>query len=211
MENPWLTIANTNAKLSRKTNEALVSKGSSADVRSQAVLKKQLARSEEALAHQAEDALVEIDPEDSLPLPPSSVSFQTTNGKKRKSSQNIESAAVDSAFQDSDDEGVNQGEQSTKAFKQRELVALAFAGDNVIEVSTHLSACNFAYIILAGIQLQQTEGDRGGGPKRNRHHIAWLGAHYFTGKSASKQSHALNRVFGAERVSGSVAASSSRT
>jgi U3 small nucleolar RNA-associated protein 14 len=138
VDNPWLTIANANAKLSRKTNEALVSKGSAADVRSQAALKRQLARSEEALAHQAEDALVEIDLEDSLSFPTASVSSQTMNGKERKPGQNIAGSAVDSAFQDSDDdEDVNRGdngEPSTKAFKQRDLVALAFAGDNVVEV-----------------------------------------------------------------------------
>lgn len=132
VENPWLTIGDASTKLSRKKNEALVSKGSGADIRSQAALKKQLARSAEALAHQAEDAVVEIDLDDPLSLSNAHVSFETTTGKQRIA----EGIAVDSAFQDSDDDDVDRdnGPRSTKVFKQRDLVALAFAGDNVVEV-----------------------------------------------------------------------------
>lgn len=131
-ENPWLTVGNSNTtKLSRKRNETLVSKDSAAHTKSQAALKKQLARSDDALAREADDALVEIDVDQAVVPPPAEI---TTGTLRVEQSSQI--STVDSAFRDSDDEGdeANHQGRNVKAFKQRDLVALAFAGDNVVEV-----------------------------------------------------------------------------
>jgi hypothetical protein len=47
-------------------------------------------------------------------------------------------ATVDAAYIPSDDEGSETDERTPAAFKQRELVAMAFAGDNVVEVRAKL-------------------------------------------------------------------------
>ncbi|KAF8310820.1 Utp14-domain-containing protein [Clavulina sp. PMI_390] len=140
VENPWLTVGSSTAKLSRKRNETLVSKDSGADAKSQAALKKQLARSQDALDREADDALVEIDVDVEagfIPAPAEPEPAPKANAGKSKAKGKKKATVVDGAYQDSDDEmdedAPAQGSNGVKAFKQRDLVALAFAGDNVIE------------------------------------------------------------------------------
>ncbi|KAG8744717.1 hypothetical protein FRC11_013331, partial [Ceratobasidium sp. 423] len=55
-------------------------------------------------------------------------------GSDTGSSQKItKSKTVDAAYVPSDDEASDTDEKAPAAFKQRELVAMAFAGDNVVE------------------------------------------------------------------------------
>jgi len=218
VENPWLAIANKSPRLSRKTNQTLVSKGSAVDVKSQATLKKHLAQSEDALAHRAEDAVVEIDLDNPLSLPAVPGPPEATSAKQRKPNRNIKGTAVDSAFQDSDDEdvGPDNGHQSAKAFKQRDLVALAFAGDNVVEVSDTRTAILSFYCLMhaipEGIQLQQTEGDRGDCAQGNRHHVAWMGVYFVARRIAPILYLCIEfRVLGEEKVLGGATASPNRT
>lgn len=188
--NPWLTVgASSSSKVSKKKNEVLLSKESSAVTKSQAMLKKQLGRTEDAVAREAEDAVVEIDLDNVMTLSTSieaeesgqvaaEVEDASVKGKKAKGKGKVtisEQAKVDSAFRDSDDEGDDVEERAQKggkAFKQRDLVALAFAGDNVVEVSApclygtaptgrNLSFTNSRYVpFLAGVQRSEAAGNR---------------------------------------------------
>ena len=57
--------------------------------------------------------------------------------KKGKGKETALTTVVDPAYRHEDDEGddgVEDPGRRVKAFEQRELVALAFAGDNVVEV-----------------------------------------------------------------------------
>lgn len=128
-ENPWLNVgASGSSKISRKKNTTVLSRDSAAVTKSQAVLKKQLARADDALAREADDAIVEID----VDLASEVIMRDRPTQKGQKV---MKKSAVDAAFDGSDDEDEDAGKASgSAAFKQRDLVALAFAGDNVVEV-----------------------------------------------------------------------------
>ncbi|KDN40574.1 hypothetical protein RSAG8_08046, partial [Rhizoctonia solani AG-8 WAC10335] len=117
--NPWLTAAPSSpGKIARKNNIVQVTK-----------MQKIQAKSEEERARAREDATVEIDMSQALVVP--------DQGKAESNaglSQNtIKAKAVDTAFVPSDDEASDTDDKAPAAFKQRELVAMAFAGDNVVE------------------------------------------------------------------------------
>ncbi|KAF9504662.1 hypothetical protein BS47DRAFT_1386203 [Hydnum rufescens UP504] len=132
IENPWLADPTASAKLSREKNEILVSKKSSLASKSKAAFKKQLARTEDVLTREADDAVVEISLDQAMPI-----DHAKQNKPKQKSKQEgkdktkVVDPVVDPAFRDSDDEGDDAEGEDIKAFEQRDLVALAFAGDNV--------------------------------------------------------------------------------
>jgi U3 small nucleolar RNA-associated protein 14 len=109
--NPWLTGAKQTGR-ARKNNVVIAGKDISAVDRSVAKQKKVKAQNAKHVA--VEDAEVDID------LDPKSL----LAGKK--------SMPLEDGDADSDEEELNK--KGPKAFKQRDLVAQAFAGDNVIEV-----------------------------------------------------------------------------
>ncbi|CAE6478670.1 unnamed protein product [Rhizoctonia solani] len=117
--NPWLAATSSSSgKIARKNNVVQVTK-----------MQKAQARSEEERARAREDATVEIDMSEILVIPD-----QDKADSAAGSSQNtVKVKAVDAAFVPSDDEASDTDEKAPAAFKQRELVAMAFAGDNVVE------------------------------------------------------------------------------
>lgn len=109
--NPWLA-ASSSAGPSRKKNTQVKSDKAS----------RTLAKSAQAREAAMEDERVDIAVD--APVQPS------TNGKKRKG------AAADD---DDDDDGEDEDAMlptGLKGFKQRDLVAEAFAGDNVVQVGS---------------------------------------------------------------------------
>ena len=141
-------------------------------------MRKQLGRTEEAIAREAEDAVVEIDLDNVMTLStdpdadiPAAAKGKNSKDKGKKKVTISEQAKVDSAFRNSDDEGDDVEERAQKkgkAFKQRDLVALAFAGDNVVEVSVQLGPCftsvlttspstfsHLSFLILIGVQRSE--------------------------------------------------------
>ncbi|CAE6366140.1 unnamed protein product [Rhizoctonia solani] len=114
--NPWLATAPpASGKVARKNNIAQVTK-----------MQKVQAKSEEERARAREDATVEIDMDQVLIVAEDETKSDT--GPIRKTAK-----MVDSAYAPSDDELSDTDEKAPAAFKQRELVAMAFAGDNVVE------------------------------------------------------------------------------
>ncbi|CAE6378776.1 unnamed protein product [Rhizoctonia solani] len=113
--NPWLVTAPTSGKVARKNNVAQVNK-----------MRKVQAKSEEERARAKEDATVEIDMDHVLIVSEDKASSDM--GPIRKAAK-----IVDSAYTPSDDEASDTDEKAPATFKQRELVAMAFAGDNVVE------------------------------------------------------------------------------
>lgn len=175
-------MGGTSTKLSRRKNEALVSKDSAADAKSQASLKKRLALSADAQAREADDAVVEISLDDAVSIPAKAMpapTSTTTKAKKAQNSASQASAVVDPALRDSDDEGddVEVGERGDTSFKQKDLVALAFAGDNVVEVCATLLCTTSLRTnpISLGIQRPEATGDRSGSPKGDRYYACWMG------------------------------------
>ncbi|KAG9097803.1 hypothetical protein FRC06_007178 [Ceratobasidium sp. 370] len=118
--NPWLTAKpTTSGKLARKSNVAETTK-----------MQKVQGKNEAERARAQDDAVVEIDLAQAMVVP------ESRNGRtqaKEAKGEKVESVQVDAAYQDSEDEGSDVDERGPAAFKQRELVAMAFAGDNVVE------------------------------------------------------------------------------
>ncbi|KAL4070303.1 Utp14 protein-domain-containing protein, partial [Scleroderma citrinum] len=144
--NPWL-VPPVPSGQARKKNEAVVHKDARALAKSANKLKKQEAKGKEEKVRARDDAILEIDVNNVLTIPdphpniPSTQNKGTTKAKGKQSTPNSDGPVNDA---DSDDvnseieeqekaeiQGVNA--KGVKAFQQRDLVALAFAGDNVVE------------------------------------------------------------------------------
>jgi U3 small nucleolar RNA-associated protein 14 len=158
--NPWL-IASSSSGPSRKRSEVVVQKGSNALAKSTNKLKKRAAKGELEQERARDDAVLEIDASEILTvLEPPAQAIQNTErnpkGKKNPKNDNASSAQPTAADVDESDghSEVDEQERTLKnkrqgvkgkgvaAFKQRELVSLAFAGDNVVQV------CNLPGLVL---------------------------------------------------------------
>ncbi|GJJ15677.1 hypothetical protein Clacol_009955 [Clathrus columnatus] len=151
--NPWLRPPIKAVKTITK-HEIVIGKHSDQERKMKHQMQKQLSKSVEGRAKAADDANVEIAPDDVLLLPTESSTIEKktnskgTNPRKSKIKDGTDNNAtklksqVDAAYDDSDadseiafqeDHLQPNGKTNSKAFKQKDLVALAFAGDNVVE------------------------------------------------------------------------------
>jgi U3 small nucleolar RNA-associated protein 14 len=152
--NPWLAHASkSGTKVSKKVNEVVVSKDSKAMDKSKNKLKKLALKKRDEQERAKDDAVVEISLDtvltsSSTTLPSSS---KTPLPTQNSSLANGKGANINPALDedDSDDSEANleidaqeqaldlKGKRKAngiKPFQQRDLVALAFAGDNVVSV-----------------------------------------------------------------------------
>lgn len=143
--NPWLAAGGRSS--GHKRAEVAVGKNSkSADKFKDKLSKQQLRREDEREAA-AEDAELEIEPDQALVL-------SASQPKKEKKSKGKAAAANEATDAPKDDESESDsevevqerqlerkgGKQGAVAFKQRDLVAMAFAGDNVVQVVIDVSS-----------------------------------------------------------------------
>ncbi|KAG2107854.1 Utp14 protein-domain-containing protein, partial [Suillus cothurnatus] len=149
--NPWL-VTSSSSGTSRKRSEVLVQKGSDALAKSTNKLKKRIAKGGEEKERIRDDAVLEIDANNVLTSSTPGVintkhKLKGTGKGKEKSMD--DSIAVHISPADADDSDghseVDEQERTLErkrqggkgkgvaAFKQRELVSLAFAGDNVVQ------------------------------------------------------------------------------
>ncbi|KAG1813832.1 Utp14 protein-domain-containing protein [Suillus subaureus] len=155
--NPWL-VTSSSSGTSRKRNEVLVQKGSDALAKSTNKLKKRIAKGGEEKERIRDDAVLEIDANNVLTVlePTSTPAVINTKhelkgtgkgkGKEIPKNDNIAVQISPAGADDSDghsevdeqEHNLERKRQGGKgkgvaAFKQRELVSLAFAGDNVVQ------------------------------------------------------------------------------
>lgn len=125
-------------------NKAAVGKDSKDAARSAAKVDRQKSRMVEAREAEKDDALVEIDPQIVLTkaIVAPQVTMPASQNKKGKkavvegnSKLTMEIDMGDSSDEDDADDHEAQRGKGPAAFKQRDLVARAFAGDNVVAVS----------------------------------------------------------------------------
>lgn len=129
--NPWLSTKPT-TKLSRKKNESTVSKESSAQSKAANRIQKHIAKGDDERREAMEDAQLDIDPEARLTF---------RNGAQAKAKKGKKAASKVHFVNDSDnpddddaslvDEPVAIRGRGPTAIQQRDLVAEAFAGDDV--------------------------------------------------------------------------------
>lgn len=145
--NPWLQIQKSTVTQSRRKNEILIGKDSAGADKSKNQMKKRLLKGDEEREKARKDAVVEISMDEVLTLP-GAQQGQTVEGKSEKTKGKEKAPPngnqVDAAFDDSDAESEVEAQEQqikvkskgkgVKAFEQRDLVALAFAGDNVVQV-----------------------------------------------------------------------------
>ncbi|KAG8789118.1 hypothetical protein FRC15_011686 [Serendipita sp. 397] len=132
-ENPWLAVDAT-SKRPRSKNSILVGKNSSAATLSKHSMNKQLQKNTESIARAKDDAQVEIDVNAVMTIPEK----VGAKSKAPKAPRNNGTHSVDPTLVDEDEGSEDEGEithnnRRSTAFEQRELVAKAFAGDNVVE------------------------------------------------------------------------------
>ncbi|KZW00502.1 small-subunit processome [Exidia glandulosa HHB12029] len=121
--NPWLAGGvEATGKISRKKNEVVVGKDSRAVDKAQHVLSKQRKKATDEREREKDDAVVEISMTDVLKL--SAVSDEEENNSEVDEQERLEKQKKGAK---------GKGKQKQTAFQQRDLVALAFAGDNVVE------------------------------------------------------------------------------
>ncbi|KAJ3861098.1 Utp14-domain-containing protein [Lentinula novae-zelandiae] len=149
--NPWLVPSSSSGAGKsgpKKKNEIVVDKDSSQTTKSKHKLKKQNKKTEEEKARVKDDAVVEIELENVLAAPnvskgqeeapTTSAVTASKNKSKRKGKAQIsdeDSVSNDSEVEEQEKMLRMKGKKAkaTKAFEQRELVARAFAGDNVVK------------------------------------------------------------------------------
>ncbi|PWN92861.1 small-subunit processome [Acaromyces ingoldii] len=134
-ENPWLAGDRTMSKLSRKKNDIVVSKESSSQSKAANKLEKYRAKGQDARLEEEEESRLEIDPKAMLSM------------REREEDMTAHRAGSDDEVStDSEREEEQpvlvtqqrrQGGRGSKAIQQRDLVAEAFAGD---DVAAHFAA-----------------------------------------------------------------------
>ncbi|KAK0484734.1 Utp14-domain-containing protein [Armillaria novae-zelandiae] len=120
--NPWLSVGSSNSKVSRKKNEVVVDKNSNLTEKSKNKLKKKAKKTEKEKAIAQDDAVVEISVENVLTL------GKVVNDDGDDSDCNSEVEAQEKML-----ETKNKKKGKNVAFEQRDLVKMAFAGDNVVQ------------------------------------------------------------------------------
>ncbi|KAF8079316.1 Utp14-domain-containing protein [Lyophyllum atratum] len=157
--NPWLARdpeSTTSAKVAKKNNEVVVGKDSTAMSKSKNKMKKLAKKNGEGKAKAVDDAVVEISTDQvltladssSAPVKPKSAAGPNTKKSKPVSPNNAAkpSTAATHGHEAEENEVNSEVEEQEKAldlkgkgkaaaphaFQQRDLVALAFAGDNVV-------------------------------------------------------------------------------
>ena len=149
ISNPWL-VPTASSGPSQKRNQVRVHKGADTLTKSSNKLQKQAGKGEDEKARARDDAVLEIDANNVLTMPDPPA--PSTSGKKGKATSKQAGVANASSgptrADDADDasdvpseveaqeraaEG-KRGGKGVQAFQQRDLVALAFAGDNVVQV-----------------------------------------------------------------------------
>ena len=147
--NPWLTPRDqdpaTNAP--RKKNEVIIGKDSTSIEKSKNKLKKRTKKRDEEKEKARDDAVVEISMENALTLDTSaSPPTQEQKGEQRRNGERGDSQTNHDVDHDSDANSEVEAQEKAldrkgkakpkglRAFEQRDLVALAFAGDNVVQV-----------------------------------------------------------------------------
>ena len=157
--NPWLSAGTAVGKVSRKKNAVIVGKDSDAATLSKNALKKRQRKAAEAQEDAREDAVVDIDVGKVLTL--ENTPAQPAPKKHAQSNAPITSGAeVAGGFEDEDEDEEREeqearlvargkGKKGVTTFEQRDLVAMAFAGDNVIAVRI---LCHAVFsVLLTGI------------------------------------------------------------
>ncbi|PVF96712.1 Utp14-domain-containing protein [Serendipita vermifera] len=142
-ENPWLTVAPGSTKVSRAKNEVVVGKNSNAASLSKNALKKRMRKTAEATAMEKGDAVLEIDPDITMLSPETKKSLQPGRKSfgqpqaKQTDTHDVDAALIGDEVTDDEREAqeaaLNRRNGRFTVFEQRELVAQAFAGDNVVE------------------------------------------------------------------------------
>ncbi|ESK95123.1 small nucleolar ribonucleoprotein complex subunit utp14 [Moniliophthora roreri MCA 2997] len=129
--NPWLKVSGQDAKVHRKKNEVVVDRDSSTMTKSKNKMKKLARKANGGKAQAKEDAVVEIDTDAVL-------TASAAKGKQKQVQDDYVGADVSDADSEVDVQEaalLQKGKKGkgVKAFEQRELVARAFAGDNVVK------------------------------------------------------------------------------
>jgi U3 small nucleolar RNA-associated protein 14 len=162
-ENPWLTVESVSGKRSRAKNEVTLGKNSDGATLSKNAMKKRLRKQAEALAQAKDDSNLEIDVNTIMSIPKT----DTLNKPKRASEPTTGHHRVDATYHDDDVQEEHglvgpRTKNGPTAFEQRELVARAFAGDNVIDVSSvTVGHCLFKHFIqeFAAEKRREMEAD----------------------------------------------------
>jgi len=164
--NPWLSAGTAVGKVSKKKNAVIVGKDSDAATLSKNALKKRQRKAAEAQADAKEDAVVDIDvgkvltlenaPAQPPPLPkkqqaPPNAPITSVSGAKVADGFEEEDEDEDEEREEQEARLVarGKGKKGVTTFEQRELVAMAFAGDNVIAVGILVLAV--LRVLLTGV------------------------------------------------------------
>ncbi|KDR81341.1 hypothetical protein GALMADRAFT_239160 [Galerina marginata CBS 339.88] len=143
--NPWLARGSSKTKLVKKTNEVVISKDSQAAAKLKNKVKKATLKRAEERQKAMDEGLLEVST-DAVLLSTSTAPPMPRNGQKMTATGPQEPTGQPTGDSDNSDIDLEAEAQEhalslrskgrangMQAFKQRDLVALAFAGDNVVE------------------------------------------------------------------------------
>ncbi|KAI0271451.1 Utp14 protein-domain-containing protein [Gloeopeniophorella convolvens] len=125
--NPWLTRNGQSSLAGPKKSEVAVSKDSKNSVKSKNKLRKRQKENEDEITKVQDDAVLEISATDLLARPSKSNRQATSAGDGSDEDTEVEEQEKQLK------QKKGRGTAKLTAFKQKELVSLAFAGDNVVQ------------------------------------------------------------------------------
>lgn len=141
-DNPWLSLSEaSSSKIAKRANEVVLSKNSSLSQKSEMALKKKMAKTTAPREKEGDDAVLEISI-DNVMLMKNDKPITESKGKKKDEKPKIKAttksidhvSSDDNSELDDQEAALQNRRKGPKAFEQRELVARAFAGDNVVKV-----------------------------------------------------------------------------
>lgn len=149
--NPWLSADTPAGRVSRKKNAVVVGKNSDAATLSKNALRKRQRKAAEAQKEAKEDAVVDIDVGKVMRLggaPARPASQPNTVGAKAAGGFEDEEEDEEREEQEARLVARGRGKKGVTTFEQRELVAMAFAGDNVVAVRILLHIVVFRTLLI---------------------------------------------------------------
>jgi len=123
-DNPWLSRNGQPSHTTLKRNDVAVSKDSTSAVKAKNKLRKRQRETKDEMAKSHDDGVLEISPTDLL----------VASSKGSRQAELGSCSSDDDTEVEEQENRLNRKGGTKHVFKQRELVARAFAGDNVIQV-----------------------------------------------------------------------------
>jgi U3 small nucleolar RNA-associated protein 14 len=155
MVNPWLVARNDKQLSGPKRNEIALGKDSTSEVKSKNKLSKKQRQHTDKRELERDDAVVEIANDAAIMLPSNESTKKLSKKRQKAKVTAVTEAESDTNSEVEEQEQLLNRKKNTNVLRQRELVAMAFAGDNVVRVGSLAGFCDLHLTNRTGIRRDE--------------------------------------------------------